>query len=163
MEPIRVQYHWTERTLWQLLHRLYPTMKYLATILCIAGIATIAIGLFPGHRSADFLPFIVIGLTVVGIVVGGTLRQAVRIRKAARSKQVIRYEFTDAGMKIAVGGTTHHVAWTAVTNVREHAEFFFFYFESRVAHWLPKGAFASDADLQRFRKLVSQKVPRKTK
>ena len=75
---------------------------------------------------------------------------------AAQGERV--YTFDGDDITLAGGLSSGVVKWKAIVRVVETPDLFLLFLNGQVAHFVPKAAFASEADVSRFRKLVAEKV-----
>jgi hypothetical protein len=69
------------------------------------------------------------------------------------------FTIDENGILIEGGLSNGSLTWPAIVRVVETRDLVLLFLSSRMAHVIPKDAFATPADLERFRELVAQKVP----
>ena len=75
---------------------------------------------------------------------------------AARGERV--YTFDGDDITLAGGLSSGVLNWKAIVRVVETPDLFLLFLSGQVAHFVPKAGFASEADVNRFRTLVAEKV-----
>ena len=80
-----------------------------------------------------------------------------RATPAARGDRT--FTFDETGIAIEGGLSSGRLAWPAIVRFVETGDLFLLFLGRQIAHFIPKSAFASDLELQRFRALVLEKVP----
>ena len=73
------------------------------------------------------------------------------------------FSFGPSGLTIDAGVSRGEAQWEAVIRVDETREFFLLYLSKLVAHVLPKEAFDSPSEVERFRQIVSRAVGRRAR
>jgi hypothetical protein len=87
----------------------------------------------------------------------------IRVRMLLRSEGADgnrRYTFSDEGMRIESRLANAEVKWLAFRQVRESRNYFLLYIAMGLANVLPKRCFANEGDINSFRSLVRQQVPK---
>jgi hypothetical protein len=75
---------------------------------------------------------------------------------AAQGERV--YTFAGDDIMLAGGLSSGVLNWKAIVRVVETPDLFLLFLSGQVAHFIPQSAFASEADVSRFRTLVAEKV-----
>jgi hypothetical protein len=113
--------------------------------------------LFTTHRP------LLDGLSV--LICGGCLLALPWLTRRALKKQfrqnpsrdcTIGWTFTEQSLANETEGATASFTWKMLIEVKETAAGFLLFPQPRLAHWIPKHAFASAADVDAFRGLVRQ-------
>lgn len=79
-----------------------------------------------------------------------------RATPAAQGDRV--YSFDETGISVVGGLSSGRVAWPAIVRFVETRDLVLLFLSNQVAHFIPKAAFASDTDLERFRALVTDNL-----
>jgi hypothetical protein len=162
MEPIRVTYVMDEKEALRAIDRIHPGRRWIALGLALFGILNILGASFEMIRRQPATWHMLIGIAL--LAAGGFSYHHIRhkVRSMLTSDRRVRYEISDTEWRHLAPGVDARLPWPSFESAREVDDGFVLYVDEDVGHWLPKVAFASSTDLQRFRSLVAQKVPRKS-
>jgi len=77
-------------------------------------------------------------------------------RSKPRMLEPVTYEFSPEGISHIGPTTSGQAAWTTCLRIRETSEQFLLYVQKQLANVLPKRAFHSEAEMERFRQLARE-------
>ena len=129
----------------------------LLAALPITGYLALAYGMW-------FTFFAVVALALLHFVFDWPLSRAFARRGFARlpiANAPLAWRIDENGLEVRVGAGNRvekaRYSWDALTTASEHTKGFVLHHAHNVHHWLPKAAFASDADVARLRRLLQRR------
>lgn len=99
-------------------------------------------------------------LLPIALVFGSPLLSARKVLTDERVKEGVKYQFSDAGIRIESSVGAADLQWAAFRQVVETRSAFLLFPTSNLARTLPLRCFASEADVQAARQLFRAKIER---
>ncbi|MGB6428964.1 MAG: YcxB family protein [Candidatus Acidiferrales bacterium] len=114
----------------------------------------------PAAAATNLLPLFVI--LPIAVIIGTYLAPYPGSRSvyknSASLKNTIQYSFSGDSVTQKSAAGRSEVLWTAYPKARETRDWFLLYTQKRLAHPLPKRAFANENEITEFRDLVRRRV-----
>jgi hypothetical protein len=66
----------------------------------------------------------------------------------------LKWEITDSELRTSAEGSDARFVWDKIIKVQERKNGFLLFPQPRLAHWIPKHGFQSEADMQLFREIA---------
>ena len=109
------------------------------------------------NNLASIVGFPVFWLVGIPLLQRWGAARTYRTMPAARGDRA--FTFDETGMVFEGGLSSGTVAWPAVVRAVETRDLFLLFLGGQAAHFIPKTAFGSPSDMQRFRELLTRKLP----
>ncbi len=127
-------------------------------------LAALPVGLWLALRYGMWFTFFaILALAALHFVFDWPLTRAFMRRGFSHlpaANRAMRWRIDDTGLLVQVeGDAPARISWQALTNVVEEEAGFILFQPHNVHHWLPKAAFASTDDIERFRHLLRHHAP----
>jgi hypothetical protein len=141
------------------------TLRFLAWVsvaLLIACAVLKAVGTGSlASAATNLLPlFAILPIAVLaGIYVAPYYTSKSVYKNSVSLKSPIQYSFSDDGVTQKSVTGRGEVLWTAYIKARETRDWFLLYTQKRLAHPLPKRAFANEDEIVEFREMIRRHVP----
>lgn len=143
---------------------LFMVVILLMVILAVAIGVGYALGGRSAHRIDDLMPLVglipVLLLLIVGICFY-TARTTLKSSPGLSGRQ--HFTFSDGGIDFKSEKASSHFAWEMLHMVKETSRVYLLYHSKLVYNMVPKRAFRSEEDLERFCRLAVDKLGKKAR
>ena len=167
--PIELSYVLDETTFLQAGHALWRAgrRRKNAQVRSYLLFAAIPLGLFLALQYGMWFTFLaILALAALHFVFDWPLSRAFMRRAFGQlpaANRAMHWRIDETGLRVRVDGEEEgRIPWHALTGVVEDEAGFILFQPHNVHHWLPKPAFASSADIERFRHLLQRHGPWKS-
>lgn len=162
MSAVHVEYIYTKdeahRARREVVRAISPAIRYLPYVLILGVLVGIA------HVWDDELPWFVLPLVIIfySVIIWRALAKNRRVREEAFEKSPdannpVRWTIDADGVELRGVNSETKLKWSGYVRVRETDLGFLFYFQARLAHWLPKSGFKSESDIDTVRNWIQEK------
>ena len=161
--PIELSYVLDEPTFLQAGHALWRVGRRRRSVQVRSWIllAALPLGLFLALRYGMWFTFLaILALAALHFVFDWPLSRAFMRRgfeQLPAANRAMHWRIDERGLRVRVEGEDEAlISWSALIRVVEDEAGFILFQPHNVHHWLPREAFASSRDIERFRQLVER-------
>ena len=157
MEPIHAEFQYTEAEAIRATVAVTYSMKFYVRFLPWIGAVLIAFNGFYAisakPRDIPLFPLF-LGFLMLSIPFLTRWEAKRRFKVTPAAGNIISWNFSEDQLENSTTGAQSTFQWNRLILVRQLKDGFLLYPQPRIAHWIPKHAFKSEEDLNRFMQLV---------